>query len=119
VPQDRGNRGKAMKREKSSMDGSRVSEMAIVDTFAKLIFGEDSRYSNRELMIIQAFRMVDTNVVFDSHRDMGAYLRALGVAEMIKLVTRVQRQLANGMPVVSEAPGMSNHYSSALNRRAP
>ena len=107
-----------MQRAQSSMDSSRVSEMAIVDTFTKLIFGEDTRYSNRELMIIQAFRMVDTNVVFDSHRDMGTYLRALGVGEMVKLVTRVQLQLGNGMPVVPDASAVGDKHGSALNRRA-
>jgi hypothetical protein len=108
-----------MKRTQSGMDSSQVSEMAIVDTFTKLIFGEDKRYSNRELLIIQAFRTVDTNVVFDSHRDMGAYLRALGVREMIKLVSRVQQQLASSVPVLSDAAVLgNNNHSSALNRRA-
>lgn len=106
-----------MKRAQSSMGRSQASEMAIVDTFTKLIFGEDSRYSNRELMIIQAFRAVDTNVVFDSHRDMGAYLRALGVGEMIKLVSKVQQQLTSDLPVLPEATVMGDHRSSALNRR--
>jgi hypothetical protein len=91
--------------------------MAIVDTFTKLIFGEDSRYTAGELRIIQAFRMVDTNVVFDSHRDMGAYLRALGVEEMIQLVTRVQRQLARETCVPPDARPASSMRDSALHRR--
>jgi len=107
-----------MKRAHAGRDGSQTSEMAIVDTFTKLIFGEDRRYSNRELMIIQAFRMVDTNVVFDSHRDMGAYLRALGVDEMIQLVTRVQRQLAAGMPSVADGRTTPEQNGNALSRRA-
>lgn len=107
-----------MKRAQHNMDGGQVSEMAIVDAFTKLIFGEDSRYSNRELLIIQAFRMVDTNVVFDSHRDMGAYLRSLGVREMIKLVTRVQAQLARDIPVIPATAVMGESRSSALDRRA-
>ena len=49
-----------MKRKQKISERGSVSEMAIVDTFTKLIFGEDSRYSNHELMIIQALRMVDT-----------------------------------------------------------
>ena len=103
-----------MKRSRGIRDGGPVSEMAIVDTFTKLIFGEDSRYSAGELRIIQALRMVDTNVVFDSHRDLGAYLRALGVQEMIKLVTRVQRQLASGPGVV---PPTAPLRDSPLHRR--
>ena len=106
-----------MKRAQRSTESGPVSEMAIVDTFAKLIFGEDARYSNQELMIIQAFRMVDTNVVFDSHRDMGAYLRALGVGEMIQLVTRVQEQLGGDDSVVPDVANLNPSRDSALNRR--
>ena len=73
-----------------------VSELAIVDTFTKLIFGEESRYTDTELRIIQALRVTDNNVALDGHREMGVYLRALGVEEMIKLVSRVQQQTASG-----------------------
>lgn len=105
-----------MKRAQIKTEASQVGEMAIVDTFTKLIFGEESLYSNRELLIIQAFRNVDHNVVFDSHRDMGAYLRALGVGEMIKLVSTVQDQLTLGGPLVAEAAIIANSHATALNR---
>ena len=88
------------------------SEMVIVDTFTKLIFGEDADYSNQELLIIQALRSADQNISLDSHREMGVYLRALGVGEMIALVSRVQGQLASGVPVLSgqfSAPGHPRH----------
>lgn len=91
-----------MKHADSVAGADTISEMDIVDTFTKLIFGDDSRYSRDELQIIQAFRMVDTNVVFDSHRDMGAYLRALGVREMIQLVKRVRQQVERGAGVPAE-----------------
>ncbi|MEH6587294.1 MAG: hypothetical protein V7720_12095 [Halioglobus sp.] len=106
-----------MKRAQINTEASQVGEMAIVDTFTKLIFGEESLYSNRELLIIQAFRNVDHNVVFDSHRDMGAYLRALGVGEMIKLVSTVQDQLTLGAPLVAETAIIANSHATALNRR--
>jgi len=76
---------------------SQISEMAIVDTFTKLIFGEEEDYSCAESLIIQAFRAVDANVLLDSHRVMGEYLRALGVREMIKVVSQVHEQLPKGM----------------------
>ena len=76
-------------------DGA-VSEMAIVDTFTKLIFGEETRFSDVELLIVQALRGAEPNVALDGHRDMGVYLRALGVGEMIKLVSLVQRRMASG-----------------------
>ena len=89
---------------------SGVSEMAIVDTFTKLIFGESAQYSSQELLIIQALRLADANVAFDSHGDMGGYLRALGVAEMINLVAQVQQQLASPVPAfVTKAPSAMVH----------
>ena len=78
-------------------DDGAISEMAIVDTFTKLIFGEDGAYDKHELGIIQAFRTVDINVALDSHQQMGEYLRALGVQEMIQLVSQVRKQLAAGV----------------------
>jgi len=73
-----------------------VSEMAIVDTFTKLIFGQESHYSDRELQIIQTLRRIDHNVALDDHYDMGIYLRALGVKEMIGLVSQVCAGMSGG-----------------------
>lgn len=90
-----------------------VGEMAIVDTFTKLIFEEDGAFSSGEELIIAAFRLVDHSVVLDSYRDMGIYLRALGVAEMIQLVGRVQICLVDGAQAVAEVP-----RETVLDRRA-
>jgi hypothetical protein len=102
----------AMKRVCLQQDTAPVSEMAIVDTFTKLIFGEDDRYSTGELMIIQALRLVDDNVSSDGHREMGHYLRALGVGEMIALVSRVRVQLSGHGSIMrrpAAAPGHPHH----------
>lgn len=85
-----------MKTSYNDRSGDSVSELAIVDTFTKLIFGEENRYSDAELRIIQGLRLTDDNVATDGHHDMGVYLRALGVEEMIRLVSRVQGQMASG-----------------------
>ena len=90
-----------MQRAYLTKQTSGVSEMAIVDTFTKLIFGESAQYSSQELLIVQALRLADANVAFDSHSDMGDYLRALGVAEMIHLVADVQQQRASPLPPVA------------------
>jgi uncharacterized protein YunC (DUF1805 family) len=74
-----------------------VSEIAIVDTFTRLIFGDEDDYSATELLIIQAFRLEDTSVALDSHRDMGQYLRALGVRELVQLVSAVRERLTRGI----------------------
>ena len=89
-----------MKRARVASDRETISEMRIVDTFTKLIFGGEARFSDRELSIVQALRQVDTNVALDNHREMGAYLRALGVREMVALVSQVKDCLANGLSAV-------------------
>jgi hypothetical protein len=102
-----------MKRTVGISEVEAISEIAIVDTFTKLIFGEEDGYSDDELMIIGAFRAVDTNVTLDNHRDMGVYLRALGVGEMIQLVSQVQTQLDSGVPIL-----LGETQQEILNRRA-
>jgi hypothetical protein len=110
-----------MQRAHSSSEGGPVSEMAIVDTFTKLIFGEENDYSARELLIIQAFRAVDTNVLADTHRTMGEYLRAQGVREMIQLVSQVRMQLLSGVDTLNSKAnlvlGASDHHH-VMNRRS-
>lgn len=87
-----------------------LSEMAIVDTFTRLIFGEED-YSSREDLIIEALRLVDTNVALDSRREMGQYLRALGVSEMIRLVSRVELRLIEGLQVLANTVEKPHHTS--------
>lgn len=76
------------------IEGVIISEMAIVDTFTKLIFGESGDYSPRERLIIDAFREVDANVFRDTYPEMGEYLRNLGVREMIHLVARLKEHIS-------------------------
>ena len=106
--------------QRADSKGELVSKMAIVDTFTKLIFGEDSAYNAKDLSIIQAFRSADTNVALDSYRDMGGYLRAMGVREMIQLVPLVQHKLMEGwqdLPDTShQLIGDGKHQ--VVNRRA-
>lgn len=94
-----------MQRAPGINEADSVSEMAIVDTFTKLIFGEEEDYSAGELQIIRALRAADVNVLLDSHREMGSYLRALGVREMIDLVSQVQAQLLGNLQVLAEEAG--------------
>ncbi|MFT6289000.1 MAG: hypothetical protein ACJA09_003766 [Alcanivorax sp.] len=89
----------AMKRARVGSNREPLSEMLIIDTFTKLIFGDEVAFSDRELSIVQALRLVDANLVQDSHLEMGAYLRALAVSEMISLVSQVKDCLANGLSV--------------------
>tara|TARA_R110002110_G_scaffold405241_1_gene624227 strand:- start:62518 stop:62847 length:330 start_codon:yes stop_codon:yes gene_type:complete len=86
-----------MQRSSQVSDSGRVSEMSIVDTFTKLILGQEERFDDGEQLIIRALRKVEAAVSDDSHRDMGNYLRALGVREMIHLVIRVHEFLWDGI----------------------
>ena len=82
------------------------TELAIVDVFTKLIFAVEQDWDDQELSIVQALRQVDHHVYMDSNVEMGTYLRALGVQEMIKLVSRVKCQLQQGNPLsAGPAPG--------------
>ncbi len=83
-----------MQKVTSEGDLGTVSEMAIVDTFTKLIFGTQE-FSAIEGIIIRNFRAVEASVSHDNYTEMGVYLRNLGVREMIQLVTRL-REFCNG-----------------------
>ncbi|MFK7976077.1 MAG: hypothetical protein AB8C02_08070 [Halioglobus sp.] len=83
-----------------------VSEMAIVDTFTKLIFGDEDAYASDELEIIAAFRAFEHSVMRDTYQEMGAYLRNLGVREMIELVTGV-KSLMSASTAVNATVDMS------------
>lgn len=98
-----------MQRSSNTSDAGPVTEMAIVDTFTKLIFGDET-FSEQELLIIDTFRLVRADVQRDSFSEMGEYLRNLGVREMIQLVSRLrlhisERVEANGMVRSQLAPG--------------
>ena len=82
---------------------SRPSEMEIVDTFTKLIFGSGDDLSATDMAVIASLRQVDDNVTLDRVDDMGVYLRALGVKEMIKLVSRVRQSLQSQAQTLSPA----------------
>ena len=70
------------------------SEMEIVDTFTRLIFGAGQVLSPREQAILTALCSVDDHAAQrdseDDLQEVGAYLRALGVTEMIRLVGKVR-----------------------------
>jgi hypothetical protein len=82
-----------MRNNDSGNNAYQISEMAIVDTFTKLIFSDQEGFSPQEELIIDAFRTVDANVLQDSYCEMGEYLRSLGVREMIHLVSRIREQI--------------------------
>ena len=94
-------------REYDFREGGPVSEMAIVDTFTKLIFWEEQGYTEHDLLVIRALRSVELAVAGESHLEIGEYLRAMGVREMIGLVTRVRAELIAGRAVPPAASDLA------------
>lgn len=104
-----------MERACASNGEVRVSEILIVDTFTKLIFGEADQYSDDELAIIQALRQVDPNVALNSHSEMGKYLRVLGVREMTGLVGQVRSFMSGAdMVLPTASTGFAAGHSQQL-----
>ncbi len=91
------------------VDMTSATEMSIVDLFTKLIFGQVEELSEQELSIVQALRIADDNISMDSYQEMGVYLRALGVQEMIGLVARVRSGVARGAPMMPPLPSSPNY----------
>jgi hypothetical protein len=89
---DRGRGGFEVQHDYNKNAEGPVTEMAIVNTFTKLIFGDEAN-SPRELSIIAALRSVDAGILRDSHAELGDYLRNLGVREMIQLVSRLRQHM--------------------------
>lgn len=70
------------------------SEMAIVNTFTRLIFGDDTGFSNQELRIVEALAAVQAGAIRPlESSDWAACLQAMSVAEMIELVGAVRARL--------------------------
>ena len=67
-----------------------ANEMVIVDTFTRLIFGDQVEVDAVEGRIIEALRLAEPSLLGDSREQMGDYLRAMGVREMVDLVARVR-----------------------------
>jgi hypothetical protein len=94
--------GLPVKRPGSESENVPVTEMEIVNTFTKLIFG-DEIITLQELEIVEGVRSVDANVLRDSHAELGEYLRNMGVREMIQLVSRLRQQMHDDTNTTAES----------------
>ena len=76
----------------SESNGTAIpSEMEIVDCFTRLIFSTDDTLSEGDSAIVETLSLVDCNLAHcQEAAEVGAYLRELGVREMIRLVRQVQ-----------------------------
>ena len=94
---------------KEQEDGP-VTEMAIVNTFTKLIFG-DEVYSAREISIIEAFQAMELSLSRGDRLEMGEYLRNLGVREMIQLVSGLRQYLSGCANAPRTGRGKPLHWT--------
>lgn len=77
-------------------ESSLPREIEIVDAFTKLIFSGGDDLSSRELMIVQTLQLFDEVPACGSGKhgleELSAFLRELGVSEMVALVAQVREQ---------------------------
>ncbi len=74
-------------------DSAIPSEMEIVDCFTRLIFNAGDELTAGDRSILETLSLVDCNLALcEDPAEAGAYLRELGVREMIRLVGQVQEQ---------------------------
>jgi len=76
-----------------SCDQSVIDEMSIVDVFTKLIFDADAVLNDVEVQIIDCLQLAEGSLAHSPRRDIGEFLRAMGVDEMIFLVAHVKTRL--------------------------
>jgi hypothetical protein len=72
---------------KSKKDQALMDEMSIVDIFTKLIFDAQSALDDSEVQVLELLTHYDETLLKASRRDLSEYLRAMGVDEMIKVVS--------------------------------
>ncbi len=70
-----------------------IDEMSIVDVFTQLIFDADAVLNDTEVQIIDCLELIEGSLTHSSRRDVGEFLRSMGVDEMISLVAKVKRKM--------------------------
>ena len=69
-----------------------MDEMSIVDIFTKLIFDAQSALDESEVQVLALLTHYDETLLKASRRDVSEYLRAMGVDEMIKVVSELKSE---------------------------
>ena len=64
-----------------------MDEMSIVDVFTKLIFDAQSSLDDSEELVLSLLTHYDETLLKSTRRDISEYLRAMGVDEMIRVVS--------------------------------
>jgi hypothetical protein len=77
---------------RSKKDQALMDEMSIVDIFTKLIFDAQSALDDSEVQVLALLTHYDDTLLKASRRDVSEYLRAMGVDEMIKVVSELKSE---------------------------
>ncbi len=89
-----------------SEPGGQGDEMAVVDVFTQVIFGIEQEFSAEQEAILSALRLEESAAGADLY-DLAEHLRSLDVPEMVELVGRVRRRLAEGCATLAAVSGRS------------
>ncbi|MEH6557537.1 MAG: hypothetical protein V7459_06580 [Oceanicoccus sp.] len=71
-------------------DKGTVDEMSIVDVFTKLIFDAEAVLNDTEVQIVDCLGLIESSLTHSPRREIGEFLRSMGVDEMISLVATVK-----------------------------
>lgn len=70
-----------------------INEMLIVDVFTKLIFDAEAILNDTEEQIVACLELVEGSLAHSPRREIGEFLRSMGVDEMISLVAKVKNKM--------------------------
>lgn len=86
----------------ASHDKGVINEMLIVDVFTQLIFDAESVLNDTEERIIDCLESIEGSLTHSPRRDIGEFLRAMPVDEMISLVAKVKRKMDQQQLIVAK-----------------
>ena len=86
----------------ASNDKGVINEMLIVDVFTQLIFDAESVLNDTEERIIDCLESIEGSLTHSPRRDIGEFLRAMAVDEMISLVAKVKRKMDQQQLIAAE-----------------
>lgn len=82
-----------------------INEMSIVDVFTKLIFDAEAVLNDTEAQIVDCLELVEGPQIHSPRREIGEFLRSMGVDEMISLVAKVKSKMDQQRLVTAKNSG--------------
>lgn len=86
-----------------------MDEMSIVDIFTKLIFDAQSALDDSEVQVLALLTHYDETLLKASRRDVSEYLRAMGVDEMIRVVSKLKSDYEKQSELLASVASRHEH----------